>query len=228
MQKPPLRSDEMPASPIRRLVPFAVAAEKRGVHVHYLNIGQPDVLTPESFWNGVRDGMLPPLAYSASPGVPALREAAIADYQRRGFPVEPEDMIVTTGGSEATFFAFLACFNPGDEVIVVEPYYANYSGFAVETGVKLVALTTSIDNGFALPAVSEIAKKITPRTRGILICNPSNPTGSSFGPADMAAMAELALKHDLFLIGDEVYRDFNYTDNQLVSVMHLPGMEQHT
>ncbi len=218
----------MPASPIRRLVPFAVAAEKRGVHVNYLSLGQPDVLTPESFWEGIRDGMLPTLAYSASPGVPALREAAIADYQRRGFPVEPEDMIVTTGGSEATFFAFLACFNPGDEVIVVEPYYANYSGFAVETGVKLVALTTSIDNGFALPAVSEIAKRITSKTRGILICNPSNPTGSSFGPADMASLADLALKHDLFLIGDEVYRDFNYTDNQLVSVLHLPGMERHT
>src|SRR5579863_5884524 len=208
MPKAAQRADEMPASPIRRLVPLAVAAEKRGVHVHYLNIGQPDVLTPEAFWNGIRDGIVPTLAYSASPGVPKLRDTVIADYARRGFPVEQEDMVVATGGSEATLWAFMVCCNPGDEVIVVEPYYANYSAMAIEAGVKLVALTTRIEDEFALPSADEIAKRITPRTRALLVCNPSNPTGTSFTPAELQGLAELAKRHDLFLIGDEVYRDF--------------------
>ena len=221
------RADEMPASPIRRLVPLAVAAESRGVHVHYLNIGQPDVLTPTSFWDGIRDGIVPTLAYSPSPGVPSLRETAIADYVRRGFPVESDDFLVTTGGSEATLWAFMVCCDPGDEVIVVEPYYANYSAMALEAGVKLVALTTRIEDEFALPSAQEIEKRITSRTRALLVCNPSNPTGTSFSPTELAALADLAKRHDLFLIGDEVYRDFNYTDTPLVSVLNLPGLEEH-
>ncbi|HLK15052.1 MAG TPA: pyridoxal phosphate-dependent aminotransferase [Fimbriimonadaceae bacterium] len=227
MPKASHRAGEMPSSPIRRLVPLAVAAEKRGVHVHYLNIGQPDVRTPDAFWDGIRDGMLPTLAYSPSPGVPKLRETAIADYQRRGFPVESADMVISTGGSEACLWAFMVLCDPGDEVIVVEPYYANYSAMAIEAGVNLVALTTTIESGFALPSADEIAKRITPRTRAILVCNPSNPTGTSFSPAELAALAALAKRHNLFLIGDEVYRDFNYTDTPLVSVLNLPGMEDH-
>src|ERR1019366_9113184 len=221
------RADEMPASPIRRLVPLAVAAERRGVHVHYLNIGQPDVLTPTAFWDGIRDGIVPTLAYSPSPGVPSLRETAIADYVRRGFPVESDDFLVTTGGSEATLWAFMVCCDPGDEVIVVEPYYANYSAMALEAGVKLAALTTRIEDEFALPSAQEIEKRITSRTRALLVCNPSNPTDTSFSPTELAALADLAKRHDLFLIGDEVYRDFNYTDTPLVSVLNLPGLEEH-
>ena len=143
------RAEDMPASPIRRLVPLAVAAERRGVHVHYLNIGQPDVLTPTAFWDGIRDGMLPTLAYSPSPGVPSLRKTAVADYQRRGFPIEADDFLVTTGGSEATLWAFMVCCDPGDEVIVVEPFYANYAAMAIESGVTLVAVTTRIEDEFA-------------------------------------------------------------------------------
>lgn len=222
-----LRADEMPASPIRRLVPLAVAAEKRGTRVYYLNIGQPDVETPSAFWDGIRAGIVPTLAYSPSPGVPSLRETAIADYRKRGFEFQPEDFLVTTGGSEATLWTFMVCCDPGDEVIVVEPYYANYSAMAIEAGVKLVALTTRIEDGFALPTVEEIGTRITPRTRAILVCNPSNPTGTSFKPSELEALAALAKKHDLFLIGDEVYRDFNYSDTPLVSVLNLPGLEQH-
>lgn len=217
----------MPASPIRRLVPLAVAAERRGVHVHYLNIGQPDVVTPEAFWDGIRKGMRPTLEYSPSPGVPSLRETALADYQKRGFPIQAEDLLVATGGSEATLWAFMVCCDPGDEVIVVEPYYANYSAMALEAGVRLVALTTRIEDEFALPSVDEIAARLTPRTRAILVCNPSNPTGTSFTPSELQALADLARRNNLFLIGDEVYRDFNYTDTPLVSVLNLPGMEEH-
>ena len=217
----------MPASPIRRLVPLAVAAERRGVRVHYLNIGQPDVATPASFWDGVRDGMVPTLAYSPSPGVASLRETAIADYRRRGFPVEPDDFLVTTGGSEAALWSLMVCCDPGDEVIVIEPYYANYLAMAIEAGVKLVALTTRIEDEFALPSAAQIERRITPRTRALLVCNPSNPTGTSFAPAELEALADVAKRHNLFLIGDEVYRDFNYTDTPLVSVLNLPGIEQH-
>lgn len=217
----------MPASPIRRLVPLAVAAEKRGTQVHYLNIGQPDTATPEAFWEGIRSGMTRTLEYSASPGVARLREVAVADYRRRGWDIGIDDLVVTTGGSEATFFAFMGCFNPGDEVIVVEPYYANYSGFAVESGTKLVALTTRIEDEFRLPTVGDIADKITSKTKAILVCNPSNPTGCSFSKTELEGLADLAKRHDLFLIGDEVYRDFNYSDTPLVSVLNLPGMEQH-
>jgi aspartate aminotransferase len=218
------RAQEMPASPIRRLVPLAVAAEKRGVHVHYLNIGQPDIISPDSFWQGIEAARVPTVAYSPSPGIPELRHVAVEDFQRRGLPVQPEDLVVTAGGSEATLFAFLACFDPGDEVIVVEPFYANYQGFAVEAGVTLVPLTTYLDDDFALPDIAAVKAKLTPRTKGILICNPSNPTGTSFTTAQLEALAELAIERDLFLIVDEVYRDFNYTDTPLTSVLNLPGL----
>lgn len=219
------RSYTMPASPIRRLVPYAVAAEKRGVHVHYMNIGQPDIASPDSFWKGVQSQFVKTLEYSPSPGIPALREAALADYARRGIPVEAKDLLITSGGSEATLFALLSCFNPGDELLVVEPYYANYLGFAVEAGIKLKAITTHLDADFQLPSPSTIAAEITPSTKGILICNPSNPTGGSFSSADLRALANIAIEKNLFLIVDEVYRDFNYTENELLSVMSLPELE---
>lgn len=212
----------MPASPIRRLVPFAVDAEKRGVHVHYLNIGQPDIVTPQSFWDGVDAAKTDVVAYSPSPGIPELREAAIDDYKRRGLPVEPKDLVVTAGGSEATLFAFLACFNPGDEVIVVEPFYANYYGFAVEAGVELVTITSRIEDDFAIPSIESVRAKLSPKTKGILICNPSNPTGTSYSVAQLQALADIAIERDLFLIVDEVYRDFNYTDTPFTSVLNLP------
>lgn len=221
------RSKVMPASPIRRLVPYAQAAEKKGVHVHYLNIGQPDVLSPDSFWKGVNQYERKTLAYSPSPGREDLIRAAIDDYKNRGIVLDQSQVLVTTGGSEATLFAFISCFNPGDEVIVVEPYYANYSGFAVESGVNLVALTSRLEDDFALPSVAEFEKAITSRTKGILICNPSNPTGNAYGKSTILELARLVKKHDLFLIVDEVYRDFYYSTEPLIPILTLDGLENH-
>lgn len=217
----------MPASPIRRLVPLASAAEARGVHVHYVNIGQPDIVTPDAFWQGVHGYKQKTLGYSQSPGREELKAAAVADYQRRGIDVKESDLVVTVGGSEACLFAFLSCFNPGDEVIVLEPYYANYQGFAVQTGVKLKALTAYLEDDFALPPVDRIEAAIGPNTKGILLCNPSNPTGCSFSNTHLHAIAEVAKKKNLFLIVDEVYRDFNYTDTEVQSCLTIPGLEEH-
>jgi len=221
------RAMEMPASPIRRLMPLATQAESHGIHVHYLNIGQPDIFSPEAFWKGVREYKNKTLAYSPSPGYQGLRDAALEDFNSRGIPLESSELLVTTGGSEATFFAFLACFNPGDEVIVVEPYYANYSGFAVESGVKLVVLTSSIETNFELPAIEQFDKVITNKTRGILICNPSNPTGVSYTEEHFIGLAKLVKQHNLFLIVDEVYRDFNYTDTELTPILTISGLAEY-
>lgn len=221
------RTAVMPSSPIRRLVDFAVAAEKDGVGVHYLNIGQPDVFTPQEFWSAVRGFDLPVLEYTHSAGISTLREAVAADYRKRGIPVETEDVMVTTGGSESTLLAFLTCLDPGDEVVVVEPLYANYSGFAVAAGVKLVPITTYVNSDFALPDVDTIAKTLTPKTKAILLCNPSNPTGTVYSAASLRAIAELAKERDLFLIVDEVYRDFYYGEERLLSILEIEGMERH-
>lgn len=217
----------MPSSPIRKLVEFAVAAEGRGVHVHYLNIGQPDIASPDAFWEAVRGCGIKTLEYSHSAGIVGLRGAIADDYRKKGIPVDPADAIVTNGGSEATLFAFLTCFDPGDEVIVVEPFYANYLGFATSAGVTLTPLTAKIEENFALPTPEEFAAKITPRTKGILLCNPSNPTGTVYAPEELRQIAKLALERDLFLVVDEVYRDFYYGDEDLLSVLQIPGMEQH-
>jgi aspartate aminotransferase len=217
----------MPSSPIRKLVGFAQHAESQGVHVHYLNIGQPDVASPSAFWEAVENVHLTTLEYSHSAGIQPLREAAAEHYRRRGFKVQAEDVLVTTGGSEATQFAFLTCFDPGDEVIVVEPFYANYSGFAKVAGVKLVPIATQLDQDFRLPTAEEIAQKITPRTKGILICNPSNPTGTVFPSETLHTLGEMARTHDLFLILDEVYRDFYYGEGKLLSVLELPDLDQN-
>ena len=222
-----LRATALPSSPIRKLVDYAIEAERKGLTVHYLNIGQPDVESPAAFWEAVSTARIKTLAYSHSAGIPPLRDAVSADYRRIGIDVQSKDLLVTTGGSEATLMTFLACFDPGDEVIVMEPFYANYAGFAVVAGLSLVPLTTRIEEDFALPPTSAIAAKITPRTKGILLCNPSNPTGTVFSPAQLREIASLAKERDLFLIVDEVYRDFFYGGQELLSVLNIPGLEEN-
>lgn len=217
----------MPSSPIRRLVDFAIAAEARGTKVHYLNIGQPDIHSPAEFWNAVANPGIKVLEYSHSLGISGLRTAMAKDYQKRGIPVDPADLMVTTGGSEAVVLAFLSCFDPGDEVIVVEPFYANYAGFAIVAGIKLVPITTKIEEDFALPATEEIAARLSPKTRGILLCNPSNPTGTVYSTAQLLEISKLVKERDLFLLVDEVYRDFYYGTEQLTSVFELDGLEQN-
>jgi len=222
-----LRAAEMPASPIRRLVPYAEQAVKRGVHIYHLNIGQPDIESPAEFWDALASAKLKYVAYSHSAGNASLRAKAIRMYRQMGIELNEGELMVTTAGSEAIRFAFLACLNPGDEAIIPEPLYANYLGFAVEAGVRVVPITTRIEDDFALPPIEEFEKKITPKTKAILICNPSNPTGTIFGQGQLEALRDIALRHDLFLFADEVYREFNYTDTRLFSVLQLQGLEQH-
>lgn len=217
----------MPSSPIRRLVDFAVAAQAKGVHVHYLNIGQPDVHSPEPFWRAVANPGVKTLEYSHSLGIVELRDALAADYRQKGIPVDPADIMVTTGGSEAVLLTFLACFDPGDEVVVVEPFYANYAGFATAAGIHLKALTTHIEDDFALPAPETFEAALGPRTRGILLCNPSNPTGTVYSPESLRKIAAMAKARDLFLIVDEVYRDFYYGAEELLSVLQIEGLEEN-
>jgi len=221
------RAHEMPASPIRKLMPYADAAKKRGVRIYHLNIGQPDVETPIEFWNAVRDPALKVLEYSHSAGIESLRRKAVENYRQLGIELELGDLMVTTAGSEALIFAMLCCMNPGDEVIVPEPFYANYNGFAIQAGVKVVPLTTRIEDGFALPPAEEFRKVITPRTRAIVICNPNNPTGTVYSRAQLEALRDIVLEHDLYLFADEVYREFNYTGEHVPSVMQLDGLERH-
>lgn len=227
MPSPAARTLAMPSSPIRRLVDFAVYAAVKGVHVHYLNIGQPDVHTPEAFWKAVADPGIKILEYSHSAGIAELREAAAADYVAKGIPVEAADVMVTTGGSEAVLLTFLSCFDPGDEVLVVEPFYANYAGFAAAAGIGLKALTTRIEDDFALPTPDVFEAALTPRTKGVLLCNPSNPTGTVYSPESLLAIAAMAKARDLFLIVDEVYRDFYYGSERLLSVMAIEGLEEN-
>ncbi len=221
------RGIEVPASPIRRLMPFAEAAVASGVKIFHLNIGQPDIHSPAEFWEGVRDPKYKVLEYANSIGHASLRERTAAWYQRIGIDIVSANLIVTTAGSEALRFAMLVCLNPGDEVIVPEPLYANYIGFSVEAGVNVVAIPSRIEDDFALPSTEEFEKRITPRTKAILICNPSNPTGGVYSRAQIEQLADLVKRHNLYLIADEVYRDFNYTDEPVVSVLQIPGLEKH-
>lgn len=221
------RGSEMPASPIRKLVPYAEEAKQRGTHVIHLNIGQPDILTPEVALDAVRNLSDKVIEYSHSAGNETYRRKLAAYYQSIGINVDHNELLITTGGSEALTFAFLSCLNPGDEVIIPEPFYANYNGFATTAGVKIVPVTSTIDNGFALPPVSDFEKLITSRTKGIVICNPNNPTGYLYSQSEMEEMRELVLKHDLFFFSDEVYREFCYDENKHISVMHLEGLEEH-
>ena len=211
----------MPASPIRRLVPLADKAKARGVKVYHLNIGQPDVPTPPEAFEALRNIDRKILEYSPSAGLLSLREKLRQYYKRFNIDVETDDIIVTSGGSEAVLFAFMACLDPGDEIIVPEPAYANYMAFAISAGAKIVTVPSSIDNGFELPPVEEFEKLITPRTKGILICNPNNPTGYLYTMKEMLQIRDLVLKYDLFLFSDEVYREFCYTGAPYISAFHL-------
>lgn len=217
----------MPASPIRKLVPYADAAKARGVHVYHLNIGQPDIQTPPEFMEAVRKAPLDVIAYSQSGGNPSLRAKFREYYQRHGITLDDEQLLVTTGGSEALRFAFMSCLDPGDEVIVPEPFYANYNGFSVASGAKVVPITTRIEDNFDLPEIEEFEALITERTKAILICNPSNPTGKLYGLPALQKLRDVVQKHGLFLFVDEVYREFCYDGKQHHSALKLEGIEQN-
>lgn len=220
------RGEAMPASPIRKLVPYADAAKARGIEIFHLNIGQPDVDSPPSFWKAVRETPLTVLEYSPSPGITPLREKAATYYRSIGLDLGPENVIVTTAGSEALLFSMLACMNPDDEVIVPEPMYANYIGFSTAAGVNVCPIRTRIEDGFRLPSIEQFEAALTPRTRAILVCNPGNPTGAVYTVDQMDQLRDLCKAYGLFLIGDEVYRDFNYTGQPLKSVLSLEGLEE--
>ena len=217
----------MPASPIRKLVPYAEQAKKKGRIVYHLNIGQPDIETPIAVQQGMRNLDLKVVEYSNSEGILQYREGLVRYYSSKGIHLNTSNILVTTGGSEALVFTFMSCFNPGDEIIIPEPFYANYNGFAVTAGVKVVPVISSIDNGFALPSIHEFEKLITPRTKGVLICNPGNPTGYVYSQEELLQLSELVRKHDLYLIADEVYREFAYDNVIPESVMTLEGLDDH-
>jgi len=220
------RGIEMPASPIRKLVPFAEAAKKRGTKVYHLNIGQPDIETPKMVLDAVRHSDFKVLEYSHSAGNESYRKKLVGYYKSVGIDVNEKQIIITTGGSEAILFGFMACLDAGDEVIIPEPFYANYNGFAVEAGVTVVPITSYIENGFALPPIEAIEAKITPRTKAIVICNPNNPTGYLYSAAEMEQLKNIILKHNLYLFSDEAYREFCYEGTQ-ISALHLTGVDDH-
>ncbi len=227
MPKIAQRGIDMPASPIRKLAPFAVAAKARGVKVYHLNIGQPDLPTPQEGLDALMHVDRKVLEYSPSQGYQSYREKMVGYYAKYNINLTPDDIIVTCGGSEAVQFAFMACLNPGDEVIIPEPAYANYMGFACETGAKVRTITTHIEDGFALPAVEEFEKLINEKTRAIMICNPNNPTGTLYTREELEQLRDLVKKYDLYLFADEVYREYVYSDAPYVSAMHLEGIEDH-
>ena len=217
----------MPSSPIRRLAPLAEEAKKRGTKVYYLNIGQPDIKTPQVALDAIRNIDREILEYSPSDGFLSLREKLVGYYDQYQIKLTPDDIIVTAGGSEAVLFAFMSCLNPGDEIIVPEPAYANYMAFAVSAGAVIRPITSSIDNGFALPSIEQFEELINERTRGILICNPNNPTGYLYTRKEMNRIRDLVKKYDLFLFSDEVYREFIYTGSPYISACHLEGIEEN-
>lgn len=217
---------QMPPSPIRKLVPYAEAAKKRGTKVYHLNIGQPDIATPEPILDAVRNSDFKVLEYSHSAGNESYRKKLVQYYQQVGINISADQIIVTTGGSEAIMFGFMACMDAGDEVIIPEPFYANYNGFAMEAGVTVKPITSSIENGFALPPIGDFEKAITPKTRAIIICNPNNPTGYLYSKEEMEVLKQIVLKHQLFLFSDEAYREFCYEGTH-TSAMHLTGVDDH-
>ncbi len=221
------RSETMPASPIRKLAPFAASAKERGIKVYHLNIGQPDLPTPQEGLDALQHVDRKVLEYSPSQGYQSYREKLVGYYKRFDIDLTPDDIIVTCGGSEAVQMAFMACLNPGDEVIIPEPAYANYMGFACETGAVVRTITTHIEDGFALPAVAEFEKLINERTRAIMICNPNNPTGTLYSRDEILKLRDLVKKYDLFLLADEVYREYVYSDEPYTSALHLEGIEDN-
>ncbi len=218
---------QMPASPIRKLVPFAEEAKRKGRTVYHLNIGQPDIKTPIQALNAIRNFDLPVVEYSHSAGFASYREKLAAYYQGLNLPVQAEDILITTGGSEALLFGLMSCLDPGDEVVIPEPFYANYAAFAIAAGARIVPVTAHIEDGFALPSPSAFAEKISAKTKAIVICNPGNPTGTVYSAEALNALRDLVIKHDLFLFADEVYREFVYDGQPFTSTLSLEGLEQH-
>lgn len=217
----------MPQSPIRKLAPLAAAAENRGIKIYHLNIGQPDLKTPEEGLDVLRHSGREILEYSPSQGFLSYRRKLVDYYNRYNIHLTPDDIIVTTGGSEAVFFAFMSCLNPGDEIIVPEPAYANYMAFAISAGARIRTVSTTIEEGFSLPKVEKFEELINDRTRAILICNPNNPTGYLYTRREMNQIRDLVKKHNLYLFSDEVYREFIYTGSPYISACHLEGIEQN-
>ena len=220
------RGLQMPASPIRKLVPYAEAAKKKGIKVYHLNIGQPDIETPKQCLDAVRNADFKVLEYSHSAGNESYRKKLTEYYKKVGINVTPEQIIITTGGSEAIIFGFMACMDAGDEVIIPEPFYANYNGFAVEAGVIVKPITSVIETGFALPPIEEFEKAITAKTKAIVICNPNNPTGYLYSAAEMEVLKQIIIKHNLYLFADEAYREFCYKGTH-TSAMHLTGVDDN-
>lgn len=218
---------QMPESPIRKLVPFAEAAVKQGKKIYQLNIGQPDIKTPEQALDAIKNHSIEVLSYSHSAGFESYRNKLAEYYQKTALPIDPSDIIITTGGSEALLFAMGSITDPGDEVIIPEPFYANYNGFAIASGVTIKPIQASIDNNFALPPIEEFEKLITDKTKAILICNPGNPTGYLYTREEVKKLADLAIKHDLFVVSDEVYREFAYEGAEHHSIMSLPELADH-
>ena len=220
------RGHDMPASPIRKLVPFAEAAKKKGIKVYHLNIGQPDIETPKQCLDAVKNNSIKVLEYSHSAGMESYRKKLVEYYLRNNININQDEIIVTTGGSEAILFGFMACLDAGDEVIIPEPFYANYNGFAIQADVVVKPISSSIESGFALPPIEDFEKAITPKTKAIVVCNPNNPTGYLYSASEMEILKQIVIKHDLFLFADEAYREFCY-DGTHTSAMHLKGAEQH-
>ncbi len=227
MPKVSIKGQQMPESPIRKLVPYAEIAKKKGHKVYHLNIGQPDIKTPDVALQAVKNADISVLEYSHSAGFESYRTKLSAYYKTHGLPIETQDIIITTGGSEALLFAMGSTMDSGDEIIIPEPFYANYNGFSTASGVKVIPVISGIETGFALPPIEAFEKLITPKTKAILICNPGNPTGYLYSQEEILKLAEIAKKHDLFLIADEVYREFIYDGEKHFSVMNVPGLEEH-
>ena len=222
-----MRGQEMPESPISKLVPLAAAAKERGTKVYHLNIGQPDLPTPQVGLDALKNIDRTLLEYSTPEGYLSYRKKLAGYYKKYDINVEPDDIVITCGGSEAVQIAFMACLDPGDEIILTEPLYANYLGFAIPAGIKVRTITTKIEDGFALPAVEKFEELINEKTKAILICNPNNPTGSLYTPEEMDQIRDMVKKHDLLLFSDEVYREFVYTENPYISAGSLEGIEQN-
>jgi len=227
MPKISLKGQMMPESPIRKLVPYADAAKKRGIKVYHLNIGQPDIETPETMLNALKTFDQKVIEYSHSAGILSYRQALCAYYKKHDIDITPDDIIIAAGGSEAILFAFQTCLNADDEIIIPEPFYANYNGFAVSAGVTVRPIISDINNGFALPPISEFEKLITPKTKAIMICNPNNPTGYLYSREELESLKEIVKKYDLYLMADEVYREFCYDGKTHFSVMNLKGIEDN-
>lgn len=221
------RGKIIPESPIRKLSPFAEKAKERGVKVFHLNIGQPDLQAPPQALQAIRNFNQTTIGYTLSQGIKSFREKLVKYYDKYNIDIEADDITITSGGSEAVTFAFMSCLNPGDEILVPEPTYANYKSFAIAAGAEVKSITSNIEDSFALPPIEEFEKLITPKTKGIMICNPNNPTGYLYTGEEMNKIRDLVKKYDLFLFSDEVYREFCYTESPYISAFHLEGIEQN-